>query len=228
MKARTPQRDHPANMNSSVFSSRCSGGGRFRRPCWQLARRLVGHVAPIDAQSDVLRQRRFRILTKLLHVEVQPPRVEELVAGRPPRRWLGSSGAARFATRRLAQLASARGILATPMTMRAPEATEALLSVYAYAAAIAEYSQTHLRVSRACSRCIGLPCSAGRLLGADSALRTSWCYMGQAFARACYGSSGRERLRLSTDTLEFLLEVLIAKGVQHAEYRELKARERMR
>ncbi len=48
---------------------------------------------------------------------------------------------------------------------------------------------------------------------------------GEAFDRVCEGCSDREKVRLSTDSLQFLLEVMIAYGVQHAAYSELKARE---
>jgi signal transduction histidine kinase len=48
---------------------------------------------------------------------------------------------------------------------------------------------------------------------------------GDAFEMVCVGCSDREKVRLSGDALQFLLEVMIAYGVQHAEYAGLQSRE---
>jgi signal transduction histidine kinase len=48
---------------------------------------------------------------------------------------------------------------------------------------------------------------------------------GEAFDTVCIGCSDRDKVRLGGDALQFLLEVMIAYGVQHAEYADLKARE---
>ena len=48
---------------------------------------------------------------------------------------------------------------------------------------------------------------------------------GEAFETVCLGCSDREKVRLSGDALQFLLEVMIAYGVQHAEFASLKSRE---
>jgi len=48
---------------------------------------------------------------------------------------------------------------------------------------------------------------------------------GDAVERVSAGLSDRERVRMSGDSLQFLLEVMIAYGVQHAAFTELKAQE---
>jgi signal transduction histidine kinase len=109
------------------------------------------------------------------------------------------------------------------MTSEASACEQEPISVDGYAAAIAEYSETHgeaaLYRASLLSRAF-----IERGLGPEDIVALH----SQAFARACEGTSDRERLRLSTDSLEFLLEVMIAYGVQHAEYLELKARDSIR
>src|SRR5215210_5290639 len=51
---------------------------------------------------------------------------------------------------------------------------------------------------------------------------------GEAFSQAVGGLSYREQARASMDAIQFLLEVMIAYGVQHREYMEMRLRETAR
>jgi signal transduction histidine kinase len=100
--------------------------------------------------------------------------------------------------------------------IRAPDTT---VSASTYADAFADYARTHSEAAlyRASMLSQGFVKSG---LGPDEIIALH----GEAFDRVCEGCSDRERVRLSGDGLQFLLEVMIAYGVQHAEFTELKAR----
>jgi hypothetical protein len=88
--------------------------------------------------------------------------------------------------------------------------------VQTYANAFGEYSSTHAEAALYRASLLSRD-FVERGLGPEEIVALH----GQAFALACEGRGDRERLRLSTDSLEFLLEVMIAYGVQHTEYLEL-------
>jgi signal transduction histidine kinase len=97
---------------------------------------------------------------------------------------------------------------------------EPSVSVEMYAEAFGEYAKTHSEASLYRASLLSQQ-FVHQGLGPEEIIALH----GEAFSRACTGRSYREQARLGSDSVQFLLEVMIAYGVQHAEYAELKARE---
>jgi len=112
--------------------------------------------------------------------------------------------------------------MTVPAVAASESNTEQVL-LHAYTDAFREYAATHAEAALYRASLLSRA-FVERGLGPEEIVALH----GQAFALAWEGRGDRERLRLSTDSLEFLLEVMIAYGVQHTEYLELKAREGVR
>jgi signal transduction histidine kinase len=88
----------------------------------------------------------------------------------------------------------------------------------AYADALAEYARTHSE--EALYRASLL---SQAFVKAGTGPEEIIAIHGEAFEQLCEGCSDRDKVRLSGDALQFLLEIMIAYGVQHAEYTEMIA-----
>jgi signal transduction histidine kinase len=90
----------------------------------------------------------------------------------------------------------------------------------AYAAALADYAHTHSEAALYQASLLS-QAFVKQGVGPEEIIALH----GEAFDAVCMGCSDRDKVRLGGDALQFLLEVMIAYGVQHAEYADLKARE---
>ena len=101
------------------------------------------------------------------------------------------------------------------MTSEAP-----VVAASAYAEALAEYAHTHSEAALYRASLLS-QAFVKQGVGPEEIIALH----GEAFDNVCEGCSDRDKVRLGGDALQFLLEVMIAYGVQHAEYAELKTRE---
>ena len=97
---------------------------------------------------------------------------------------------------------------------------EPLVSTSAYAEAFEEYARTHSEASLYHASQLS-QAFVKQGVGPEEIIALH----GDAVERVSAGMSDRERVRMSSDSLQFLLEVMIAYGVQHAAFTELKAQE---
>lgn len=115
----------------------------------------------------------------------------------------------------------ARGF--TSWTMTEEGLAAAVNSPETYAVALTEYCRTHSEEALYHASLLSRAFVEARL-GPEEIIALH----GEAFAQVVMGLSYREQARASTDAIQFLLEVMIAYGVQHQEYLELRVQEAKR